>query len=196
MLKEISHIKEEIRMVGFDDAPFSFDDEVVLVVGAVTRKHYLEGVMSTRVAVDGNDATKSLISLLVNSRHYGQIRVIMLKGITLGGFNIVDITEFGEKTELPIIVVMRKKPDLESMKKALEQFDNAKERWNKIKRAGDIFIFNYKRSKIFLQSYGLSQESAINLVKHSLHRGVVPEPIRLAHLIARGVTLGESKGRA
>ncbi|MFQ6050672.1 MAG: DUF99 family protein [Candidatus Hydrothermarchaeota archaeon] len=196
MTTDFSHIKEEIRMLGFDDAPFTFDDKEVLVVGAVTRKHHLDGVISTKVTVDGDDATERLTSLVLNSRHYEQIRVIMLKGITLGGFNIVDITELGEKTELPIIVVMRKKPDMESMKKALEQFDDAKKRWDRVKRAGNIFIFNYKRSKIYLQSYGVSKEAAINLVKLSLYRGVVPEPIRLAHIIARGVTLGESMGRA
>ena len=35
--------------------------------------------------------------MIKNSRHHNQLRVIMLDGITYGGFNVVDIEEPTEK---------------------------------------------------------------------------------------------------
>jgi hypothetical protein len=37
---------------------------------------------------------------------------------------------------------------------------------------------------------------AEEIIKRSMVRGAVPEPLRLAHIIASGLARGESKGRA
>jgi endonuclease V-like protein UPF0215 family len=39
-------------------------------------------------------------------------------------------------------------------------------------------------------------EDALEVVKLSSTRSAIPEPIRAAHLIAAGVTTGESRGSA
>ena len=48
-----------------------------------------------------------------------QLRAIILDGIALGGFNIIDIKELNKKTKIPVIVVIRRKPDIENIKKTL-----------------------------------------------------------------------------
>ena len=45
----------------------------------------------------------------------------MLDGLAFGGFNLIDIQEVYEKTKLPVIVVVRDKPNLEEIKKALQE---------------------------------------------------------------------------
>jgi len=90
---------------------------------------YLDGAFKTEVSIDGMDATKILIKLLNKSRHKEQLRVVMLKGITFGGFNMIDISKIYDRTKLPVIVVNRKKPNLEKIKKALKHFKDFKKRW-------------------------------------------------------------------
>ena len=114
-------IKQEIRIVGFDDAPFIPRSKgKVPVIGVVFRGgSFLDGVLRTDVTIDGMDATQILIDVINRSKHKQQLRAIMLKGITVGGFNMIDIAELNEKTGLPIIVVNRKMPNLKDIKNAL-----------------------------------------------------------------------------
>ncbi|MHA1253954.1 MAG: endonuclease dU [Candidatus Helarchaeota archaeon] len=87
-------------------------------------------VVQTKIEVDGFDATEKIGKMIINSNHYGQIRVIMLYGITFGGFNVCDTDELSKLTNRPIIVIIEHKPDLNSIKKALmkNQF-NWEKKW-------------------------------------------------------------------
>ena len=104
-------IKKEIRILGVDDAPFDKKDKECLVVATVFRGgDFLDGLLSCKVEVDGSNATKKLVKLINKSKHKQQLKVIMLDGIALGGFNIIDIKELNKKTKLPVIVLMRHLP--------------------------------------------------------------------------------------
>jgi len=84
--------KPEIRILGFDDSPFNSDDKTVAVIGVIYRGgNFLDGILKTDVEVDGLDAGEKLIQLINSTRHKQQLKVLMLDGITLGGFNIIDI---------------------------------------------------------------------------------------------------------
>ncbi len=187
-------VKGEIRVLGIDDGffPRKARGEPVLLVGAVMRGNsYLDGVVSTAVTLDGTDATERIISLVHGTRHRGQLRAIMINGLTLAGFNVVDIRRVSEETGLPVITLVRKQPDLEAIKKALSHFDDGAERLKIIGRAGKIF--HYK--KILFQAAGVAQDRAQDMIDVCLMRSLIPEPVRVAHLIASGVTKGESGGR-
>jgi len=85
-------VKEEIRILGIDDGPFTKDDKEVIVIGVVYRGgEFIDGLLRTFVEIDGLDATEKLAKMINSSRHKQQLKVIMLDGITLGGFNIVDV---------------------------------------------------------------------------------------------------------
>jgi len=102
-------IKEEIRILGIDDGPFTRNDKEVIVIGVIFRGgEFLDGVLRTYVAVDGLDATERLSKMINSSKHKQQLKVIMLDGITLGGFNIVDIKKLYSEVKIPIIVINRK----------------------------------------------------------------------------------------
>jgi endonuclease V-like protein UPF0215 family len=110
--KRLRVVKPEIRVLGIDDGRFvPHSKSQVPIVGVVFRGGYwLEGVMSTTVTVDGVDSTERISKMVISSPHYKQLRVIMLNGVTFGGFNIVDIQTLNRCTGLPVIVVTQKKP--------------------------------------------------------------------------------------
>ena len=196
--KKEKQVKKEIRIMGIDDAPFSkFAKGKVLVLGTVHRGgEALEGVVSTYVQVDGEDATMKLTEMINNTRHKDQLQCIMLDGIALGGFNVIDIRELSRRTKLPIVVIIRHKPDLAKVKEALKHVSNYKKRWKIIKKAGKIQEAKVRDGTIYFQNKGISPKKVREIIEIATTRGNIPEPIRTAHLIASGVVIGESKGRA
>lgn len=191
-------IKQEIRILGVDDAPFTpHTSDPVMVVGTVFRAgKWFDGVLRTFVQVDGDDATEKIISMVNGSRQKEQLGIIMLDGVTFGGFNVANIPRICRKTGIPVIVVMRKQPNFERIKKALQHFKNWEDRWQSILEAGEIHRVDKEGEPVYIQICGMELEDAVEVVKLSSTRSAIPEPIRAAHLIAAGVTTGESRGSA
>jgi endonuclease V-like protein UPF0215 family len=112
----------------------------------------------------------------------------MLNGITFAGFNVVDIKKLNLATKLPVIVVMHEKPDLEAIHRALNNLPKSDERWNIILEAGKILEVCCRNKKIFLEIAGISEVDAIEVVQLTSTRSNLPEPLRVAHIIASGIT--------
>lgn len=183
-------IKPEIRVLGVDDAGFIPHSEgIVDVVGVVFRGGYwLDGFMCTRIEVDGLDATEKITSMVRESPHYKQLRVILLDGVTFGGFNVVDIKELFDRLQLPVISVCRERPDFKSIRAALENLPFAKERWRRMENAGELIQIEFREScELFLQAAGVSVENAMEIVRRTSTRSCVPEALRVAHIIASGL---------
>lgn len=195
--KKFRIIKKEIRILGVDDSPFpSHTNEEVLLVGTVFRAgNWLDGVLSTYICGDGTDGTEKITEMVMNSRNLGQLGVIMLDGITFGGFNLVNIRKIFESTGVPVIVIMRKIPNFERIKKALKRFDDWEKRWANVLEAGKVYKVD-NPEPIYMQIYGIEREDAEEIVRLSTTRSAIPEPLRVAHIIAAGVITGESRGSA
>ena len=190
--KKFRVIKPEIRVLGVDDGVFTpHSKSLVSVVGIVFRGGYwLDGVMHTRIKVDGFEATRKIASMIIDSPHYKQLRVIMLNGITFAGFNVVDIKKLYSRTKLPVIAVTRDKPNFTEIYEALKHLPRSEERWKAIMSASEIFEASTrsKSEKIYVQAYGLLEEDARKILKLTSTRSNIPEALRVAHLIASGVT--------
>ena len=190
-------IKKQIRILGIDDGPFRFDQKKTLVIGVVLRGNgYLEGVLKREIEVDGKDSTDVILDMIKKTRHRDQIRVIMLDGIALGGFNIVDVDRLYRECGIPVITVTREKPDFDMILKTLQmKFPDWEERWNMVKD-NKIYEIETPHNPIYISCKGVSVEEAKEIIKISTIRGAIPEPIRVAHIIASGVVRGESYGKA
>ena len=117
--------------MGIDDGKFiPHSKGSVIIIGVVYRGvSIFEGLMQTNITIDGLDATKKIANMIKNSPYYQEIRVILLDGISFGGFNVVDLKELYESLDLPIFSIVRDKPDLDKIKKALKNLPDFKKRW-------------------------------------------------------------------
>jgi endonuclease V-like protein UPF0215 family len=190
-------IKPEIRVLGIDDGVFKpRTSGFVPVVGVVFRGGYwLDGVMHTKVRVDGVEATDKIAYMILNSPHYKQLRIIMLDGITFAGFNVVDIKRLNAKTELPVIAVTREKPNFNEIHKALKNLPKSEERWKAVLNAGEVFEVpvGAKEKKIYMQLSGICEEDARKILQLTSTRSHIPEALRVAHVIASGLSIMQSK---
>ncbi len=191
----IRKVKPEVRVVGFDDGTFSFSSklerEKTILFGVVMKgSKEVVGAVSRWITVDGTDATEKLIDAVVSSR-FKDLRVIMLKGITYGGFNVVDLEALHRETGLPVIVVVRKRPDLKAMELALgKHFPDWEERVELLRKAPPLL--EMIPGKLYVQAVGLEPKTAFEVVRVTTRTGLIPEPLRLAHIVASAVMTGES----
>ncbi len=188
---KVREVKPEIRVLGIDDGVFKpHSKDMVDVVGVVFRGGYwLDGFMHTKVQVDGMDATERLAEMITHSPHYPQLRVIMLNGVTLAGFNVVDIKELYEKVKRPTIAVTRDKPNFKDIKKALQNLPETEKRWKAIDRAGKMIRVRTRERQdpIYVHVAGIPEETAERILKSTSTRSNIPEALRVAHIIASGL---------
>ncbi|MCX8190081.1 MAG: DUF99 family protein [Candidatus Diapherotrites archaeon] len=187
-----SACEKNIRAIGIDDGFFkqkqTRSTRIVAVLMRVDSR--IEGILFSDAAVDGLDSTQKIVEMLSSNRRkfIGQAKAIFLSGINFAGFNIVDTNELYSVLKVPIIVVFRKRPRMQKIAGALKHFNDFEIRAQLIKNAGRI----YKAEKIFFQCKGIKPKEASTLIKlFSLHSNL-PEPVRIAHLVASASTLGRS----
>jgi uncharacterized protein len=188
--KNFRIIKPEIRILGVDDGKFvPHTTGTTIVVGVVFRGgNSIDGAMHTYVEIDGFDSTDKIARMITSSPHSKQLRLVMLNGITFAGFNVVDIKKLNLMTGLPIIALTDDKPNLEAIQAALKNLPFAKNRWKTVLDAGEIHEVNCKGKALFLVMSGVSLVDAQKIIKLTSVTGCIPEPLRVAHLIASGIT--------
>ncbi len=177
-----------------DDGPFERGSrEPVLVVGAVLRGDgRFDGLLTTWVTQDGFDATDELVRMIVGSKFHRQLHYVMIDGVTLGGFNVVDLPRLREATGLKILAITRRPPDLPRVRAAAKALPRGEERLMLLDAAGPLVTVG----GLSCQLHGLDPVEAERLLEVTMTHAKLPEPLRVAHLIAGGVVLGQSGHRA
>jgi uncharacterized protein len=181
------------NVVGFDDAPFSHEHRGdVRIVGVVCARTRMDGVVSGWVRRDGRNATERMVELVRTSQFAQHVRCVLLQGIAVAGFNVVDVHALHQALAVPVVVVVRARPRLDRVKTALfARVRGAARKWDLIERAGPL----ERADHVWIQRVGIERHAALETLRATTLHGHIPEPLRLAHLIAGGVTTGASRGR-
>ncbi|MFZ5556364.1 MAG: DUF99 family protein [Pseudomonadota bacterium] len=181
------------HVIAFDDAPFAAGHRGdVPVVGVVYADRRPEGVLITRVRRDGANATAVLARAIAQSRHYRHLRLILLQGIALAGFNVVDIDALAAQARLPVLVVVRRRPDMEAVRRALlTRVPGGQRKWRLVERAG----LPERIGGCWIQRAAISRAAAEAVLRRFAVYSRVPEPLRMAHLVAGAIGAGESRHR-
>jgi endonuclease V-like protein UPF0215 family len=114
--------------------------------------------------------------MIRGSRFRAHGHAVLLQGVIAGGFNAVDLPALHAAVERPVLVVARYQPDLPRICRAAGPMEPVRGVW--------------------IQRAGLSPTDAAEPLAATTVHGNVPQPLRLARLIAGGVTDGHSRGRA
>lgn len=187
MARKLSHV------VGFDDAPFerAYRGDVP-VVGAVYAGLRLEGVLTGSVRRDGANATTRLADLVRRSKFARQLQLVMVQGVALAGFNVVDLDALSVSLGIPVLAVVRRRPRLDRVRTALlARVRGGARKWSLIERLGPAEAV----AGVYVQRVGITRSEAENVIRLLAVHGAIPEPLRTAHLIAGALVTGESRGR-
>lgn len=181
------------HVAGFDDAPFPRGGRGdVPVIGTVFANLRLEGVLHGRVRRDGANATRELVRLVSTSKFARQLQLVLLQGIALAGFNVVDLPGLHERLGIPVLVVVRRAPRLARVRRALlARVPGGARKWSLIERLGPPEPL----AGVFVQRVGITTTDAERVIQRLAVHSRIPEPLRAAHLIAGALVSGQSRGR-
>lgn len=190
-------MKRDVRFLGVDDGPFQRSDAAVRLVGVVTRgAGYVEGVLSDQAAVDGDDATEVILRMVRRSKFRPLLRALFLNGVAVGGFNVVDLDLLQAGLGIPVVTVARDPPRPQAVKRALRAaFADWEGRWRMVQRCRPQRLRNGSHT-VYVTARGLPPSEVKSVLERTTVRGAYPEALRLAHVIASGLALGESRGQA
>lgn len=182
-------MKRNFRVIGIDDGSFiKGRNSKCITTGVLMRADFLIEQVSTRmIEVDGSDSTDRIIEIVSND-FLDNASLIMTYGVTFGGFNIADLFVVHERTGIPVISITRKRPDLESIFKAIAKTQSDSETKIGIARKyipEELRLSN--GSSVFVNRIGIDQKTATTFIRKMIRTGNIPEPIRLANMIAKSV---------
>jgi endonuclease V-like protein UPF0215 family len=181
------------HVLGVDDAPFEKRQTQPVPIVAVLMEgaDLVEGVAVTSFAVDGEDATGFLAGWISGLRSAPTTQAILLGGITIAGLGIVDVTELARRLATPVLVTTRRRPSDAPLLEALAAAGLA----DRIPLVRAAPRARRLADGLYLAHAGASAAEAARLARATLRKASLPEPLRIAHLVARALVLGESRGR-
>lgn len=179
-------MKSGIRILAIEDGPFTRRDRTSLAVCLLGRDGIVEGMLSFRVTVDGDDSAERILAAIKKSRFRGQVKMIAMNGVTLGGLNIIDMPRLHRELKIPVIAITRKRPRRTLMLKAVKKYSDKKkiDLFNSISKDADL----NRISGFYVQSIGIKKSEIDQFMQTSLAL------LRLGHIVASGIVKGESKG--
>lgn len=138
--------------------------------------------------VDGLDSTDVILRLVSKK----PAEILFLSGASFAGFNIVNCRRLHKALHAPVIVVSREKPNNASVRSALRKhFPDWKTRWGLIRQLGRIHAFAPKASDqpLYFEAVGISAVNAKTVMRAYCATSRVPEPVRVAGIVAKGLAL-------
>jgi len=186
------NVWREFRVVGVEDGGFSkklqgYGIQKALFVCVLLRGKWINDFQVDMITVDGLDATEKLTSML----HRLSFDAVMLAGISFAGFNLVDPTIVFEEFSTPIIIISRTKPNNIAVKGALRRhFEDWRIRWRVFEKLGSVYetVSMPAEPPVYVEVVGAKIDWASRLIRATSVCCRVPEPIRVARLVARGLT--------
>ncbi|MEM3463534.1 MAG: DUF99 family protein [Candidatus Bathyarchaeia archaeon] len=177
-----------MRVVGIEDGSFVKGvDKKALLVAVLFKGLRIEDVAFKWITVDGLDATEKAAEILKR----WDFEAVMLAGVSFAGFNVIDPLALSGAFHRPIVIVARAKPDNRAVKRALmRHFEDWKRRWEVFAKLGPIHkvkVFD-KEAPLYFEVVGANAEWASQFITSFIVCGRVPEPLRVARLIARGLS--------
>jgi hypothetical protein len=190
MFPGLSRSTSQPRIVGVDDGAFQVRRGTVgsaVIVAVLFHGSQISAARVGRIQIDGTDANFVLTALLKTMTY----EVVMLSGISFGGFNLVDIKRLSGEIGKPVIVVVGGRPNNTAVRQALRgHFEDWKRRWRIVRNAGYLYSCRplLREPKVYFEVKGCSPSFAKKLMTSSSKISRLPEPIRVAGLLARGLS--------
>jgi len=180
--------KRGFRTLGISESFIKGVSEKSILAGVVMRADMMiDGFAFSRATVGGMDATDKILEMY-KSLNRDDINLLMLNGCVISWYNVIDLHRISDETGLPLIcVTYNQSTGLERYFK--EYFPDD---WM-------IRVETYRRNRertavtlptghtVYIRFIGMSIEEAKGVLNKFTSHGSVPEPLRVARLLARAL---------
>jgi endonuclease V-like protein UPF0215 family len=163
------------------------------MAGVVMRKDLrVDGVALASLTVGGMDATEAVLRILATLARR-DINLVMVSGSVVAWYNILDPLAVAERSGLPVIVVTYEASEgLEA--DIRHHFPGDRERLEAYRRLGERTpVLLGDGREVFVRALGISDEDAARILRDFTRDGKIPEPLRVARLMARAAMRWEKE---
>ena len=178
--------KKGIRALGIAESFRVGQSNRSVLAGVVMRSDLvIDGFVFGSSTLEGNDATDAVVKMYKTLKR-NDINVVILGGAVLSLYNIINLDEVGSETNLPVICVTFE--ESEGLEETIK--NHFPDRWrSKLKtysKLGERNRVNLKTGyHVFIRNHGIYSEIATKVLDKFTVQGAIPEPIRVARLMAR-----------
>lgn len=177
--------KKGIRVFGVAESYRKFNRMSTLAGVVMRRDRIIDGIVFGRSTFKGNDSTEGILSMFM-SLHRNDVNCIMLGGIVISMYNIIDGEHIRRITGIPVIAITFE--DSKGLEDSIRYhfphtYDSKLEQYAKIGKRVRVTLRTGK--SLFIRYWGLTQKQANLILDYFTFQGSVPEPIRIAKHVAR-----------
>jgi uncharacterized protein len=176
--------KKAIRALGVAES-FRPSAKKSTLAGVVIRTDLvIDGFVLGAATVGGDDATSALLRMYRRLERK-DVNLIMLAGCVISRYNIIDLDEVASKSGLPVVCLTYN--ESKGIEDAISRhFDQPEERLERYRRLGTRSLVLLRTGhKVYVRNAGIDDPEAKGALDAFTLQGGVPEPVRLAKLLAR-----------
>ncbi|HDD42867.1 MAG TPA: DUF99 family protein [Nitrososphaeria archaeon] len=188
--------KKGVRVLGVAESFRKPVGEKAVLAGVVMRGDFVvDGVVFGECLVGGLDATDGIIEMYRSLRRE-DVMALMLNGCIISWFNVIDLHRLHSETRLPVISVTYE-PSAGIREYFIKYFpEDWEQRVEIYERNGPrVEITNKNNLKLYVRAVGIGLDEAAKLLNRFTLFGRIPEPLRVAKLIARSLLTYRAKRR-
>ena len=183
--KKVHLYKKGIRILAIAES-FRKGNSLSVISGIVMRKDLIiDGIKFGTVTIGGDDATSNIIKMIKDLKR-NDINLILLDGLIISMYNIIDGEKILKETGIPVIALSFN--DSIGISDSIKNFfpDNYKRKIDMYNRLGERKKIILKSGKhLFIRNWGISVADSIFSINSFLIQGAIPEPIRIAKMVSR-----------
>lgn len=176
--------KRAIRALGVAES-FRRPDRRSVLAGVVMRSDgVVDGFAFGEATVEGDDATDAILTLKRRLRRE-DINVLILSGCIISLYNIVDVDALSSRSGLPVIALTyRESGGIEGAIR--HHFKDGEAKVLQYRKLGERLPLSLRTGyRVFVRTASISEGDAKTILDSFTLQGGVPEPVRVARLLAR-----------
>ena len=165
---------------------FRQEDERSTLAGVVMRRDFIiDGFVFGQATIEGDDATEAILQMY-KKLNRDDISFVMISGLIISMYNIVDIKRIWAELKMPVIGVTFE--DSEGIEDAIrfhfpDSYQSKIQEYHKLGKR--IKILLHTGHELFLRIEGCTIQETKNLLNAFTLQGSIPEPLRVAQMLAR-----------
>ena len=149
----------------------------------------IDGFAAGTLRVAGSDATDSVIKLFDNLKR-NDVNAILISGSVLSLYNVLDIDAICAELKLPVLAISFKQSTSDLAANIRNRFPkkDADRKIRLLEKLGTTEKIKLKTGyEVFVRTAGIKENESTKLLDKFTLQGAIPEPIRVARLLAKTI---------
>ncbi len=174
-MRRIGYVKKEIRLMGISTSGRAHESRFS-IVGVVLRGGlWLDGIVWSHFRRNQMDILEKTAEMILKSKFFKELRVVILCNELVRKFQFEGLLRLGKISGLPIIAVL----------------DDSTPQFDQILHSNSVFV-TVRKGRFRALCMDLMRDETKAILKISWKAGPLPEPLRIARLVASALDATKS----